>query len=247
MVAQRYRLSLVPARPARSRRRCPRAPAPRVDAGRPGWREQVDSARVLLGQADDQLYHVLVQRWSAGLVVRGGPGAGHHASVPAQRVSGLTKKKRPAGSGHPRLMAASSARSAGPGLGRAAWRRSTLSWWRRTRISRSLAASSSASRARSWMEASQNRPASTEPVGARPHPSFCTRRSITACEGLLHAGWSLDGRAIARYSTQGCEQIHIPGRRSSRQPNSTPDRSQRPQPNRPAQRPASPASAPSPS
>jgi hypothetical protein len=34
----------------------------------PGW--------VLPGQTDDQLLHVLVQRWSAGLVARVGPGAG---------------------------------------------------------------------------------------------------------------------------------------------------------------------------
>ena len=45
----------------------------------------VAPARVVPGQADDQLLDVLVQRWSAGLVVRVGPGAGHHPSVPAQQ------------------------------------------------------------------------------------------------------------------------------------------------------------------
>src|SRR6266540_1997833 len=45
----------------------------------------VAPARVLSSQADDQLLHVLVQRWPAGLMVRVGPGAGDQPPVPAQR------------------------------------------------------------------------------------------------------------------------------------------------------------------
>jgi hypothetical protein len=59
----------------------------------------VAPAGVLPGQADDQLLHVLVQRGSAGLVVRVGPGAGDQASVPAQQRLGRDEEARPAGSG----------------------------------------------------------------------------------------------------------------------------------------------------
>jgi hypothetical protein len=59
----------------------------------------VAPARVLPGQADDQLSHVLVQRWSAGLVVRVGPCAGHQASVPAQQRLRPDDETGPAGSG----------------------------------------------------------------------------------------------------------------------------------------------------
>jgi hypothetical protein len=45
----------------------------------------VAPARVLPGQADDQLLHVIVQRWSSGLMVRVRPGAGDQAAVPAQQ------------------------------------------------------------------------------------------------------------------------------------------------------------------
>jgi hypothetical protein len=51
-----------------------------------------------------------------------------------------------------RLTAASSARSAGSNLGRGTWRRRTVSCWRRTRISRSLAVSPRASNTSSWMD-----------------------------------------------------------------------------------------------
>jgi hypothetical protein len=44
------------------------------------------------------------------------------------RVSGLTKQHDQRERGNTRLMAASNARSAGPSLGRAVWRRSTPSW-----------------------------------------------------------------------------------------------------------------------
>jgi hypothetical protein len=58
----------------------------------------VAPAGVLLGQADDQLLDVLVQRWSSGLV-RVGPGTGDEASVPAQQRLWPDEETRPAGSG----------------------------------------------------------------------------------------------------------------------------------------------------
>src|SRR5215213_4889252 len=56
-------------------------------------------ARVLPGQANDQLYHVLIQRWSAGLVVRVDRCAGHQASVPAQQRLRPDEETGPVGSG----------------------------------------------------------------------------------------------------------------------------------------------------
>jgi hypothetical protein len=50
------------------------------------------------------------------------------------RVSGLTKKQDQRDRGRMRLIAASSARSAGSSLGRGVWRCNTASWWRRTRF-----------------------------------------------------------------------------------------------------------------
>jgi hypothetical protein len=112
----------------------------------------VAPARVLLGQADDELLDLLVELGSARSAVGIGPGAGEEPSVPAQERLGLHKEARPAGAGNTRLTQASRARSAGWSLGRATWRRSIVSWWRRTRISRSLAASVRASSTGSWME-----------------------------------------------------------------------------------------------
>jgi hypothetical protein len=51
---------------------------------------------VLLSETDDQLLHLLVQRWPAGLAVRVGPGAGDQPSVPAQQRVGLDEEARPA-------------------------------------------------------------------------------------------------------------------------------------------------------
>ena len=59
----------------------------------------VAPARVLPGQADDQLLHLLVQRWSPGPAVRVGPGAGDQPPVPAQQRLGLDEEARPAGLG----------------------------------------------------------------------------------------------------------------------------------------------------
>jgi hypothetical protein len=75
-------------------------------------------AWVLLGQADDQLLQLLVEWGSPGSAVRVGPGAGDQLPVPAQQVSGLTKKQDQRDRGKARLMAASIARSAGSNLGR---------------------------------------------------------------------------------------------------------------------------------
>src|SRR5215211_4765014 len=112
----------------------------------------VTPARVLPGQVDDQLQHLSVQRWPAGVAVRVGPGVGDQPSVPARHRLRLDEKADQRDRGKARLMAVSSARSVGSGLGRGVWRRSTASWWRRTKISSSLAASPWASRAGSWME-----------------------------------------------------------------------------------------------
>jgi hypothetical protein len=50
---------------------------------------------ILLGQADDQLLDVVVQRWSSGLV-RVGPGTGDEASVPTQHRLRHDEETRPA-------------------------------------------------------------------------------------------------------------------------------------------------------
>jgi hypothetical protein len=50
----------------------------------------------LPGQPDDQLLHLLVQRWPAGLAVRVAPGAGDQPTMPAQQRLGLHEKARPA-------------------------------------------------------------------------------------------------------------------------------------------------------
>ena len=59
----------------------------------------VAPARVLPGQADDQLLHLLVQWRPAGLAIRVGPGAGYQPPVPAQQRLGLDQEARPAGAG----------------------------------------------------------------------------------------------------------------------------------------------------
>jgi hypothetical protein len=112
----------------------------------------VAPARVLAGQPNDQLLQLLVELRSPCCVVWVGPGARDEAAVPAQQRLGLDKKQDQRERGRARLNAASGARSAGWGLGRATRRRSTVSWWRSTRISKSLAASPRASRTSSWME-----------------------------------------------------------------------------------------------
>jgi hypothetical protein len=59
----------------------------------------VAPAWVLPGQADDQLLHPLVHRWSSGLVVRVGPGTGDQASVPAQQRLRRDEEAGPVGPG----------------------------------------------------------------------------------------------------------------------------------------------------
>jgi hypothetical protein len=88
----------------------------------------VAPAGVLLGEPDDQLLHLLVQRRPAGLAVRVGPRASDQPPMPAQQRLGLDEEARPTGSGSTRLTAASRARSAGWSLGRWTWRRSTARW-----------------------------------------------------------------------------------------------------------------------
>jgi hypothetical protein len=60
-------------------------------------------------------------------------------------VPGVTRKIDQWERGSPRLSAARIARSAGWNSARLTWRRSTLSWWRTTAISTSLACSLEAS------------------------------------------------------------------------------------------------------
>jgi hypothetical protein len=112
----------------------------------------VAPARVLVSQADDQLLDAVVERRSSLSTAWVGPGAGNQAPMPAQQRLWLHEEARPAGAGQHRLTAASSARSPGSSLGRGGWRRSTASWWRSTKISKSLAASPRASGTRSWMK-----------------------------------------------------------------------------------------------
>ena len=59
----------------------------------------VSPARVLGGQADDQLLHVFVQRWSPVSTMWVGPGAGDHSSMPAQQRLRGDDEAGPAGSG----------------------------------------------------------------------------------------------------------------------------------------------------
>jgi hypothetical protein len=58
----------------------------------------VAPARVLGGQADDQLLCMFVQRWSPASTMWVGPRAGDQASMPAQQRVGLDEEAGPAGS-----------------------------------------------------------------------------------------------------------------------------------------------------
>jgi hypothetical protein len=59
----------------------------------------VTPARVLPGEADDQLLQPLVQRRPACLAVRVGPGAGNEPPVAAQERLGRDEEARPTGPG----------------------------------------------------------------------------------------------------------------------------------------------------
>jgi hypothetical protein len=59
----------------------------------------VAPARVLPGQAEDQLLGLLVQRWPARPAVRGGPGASDQPPVPAQQRRWRDEEAGPAGWG----------------------------------------------------------------------------------------------------------------------------------------------------
>jgi hypothetical protein len=58
----------------------------------------VAPAQVLLGQPDDQLLHLRVQRRPTGLAVWVGPAAGDQAPMPAQQRTRGNEEARPAGS-----------------------------------------------------------------------------------------------------------------------------------------------------
>jgi hypothetical protein len=88
----------------------------------------VAPAGVLPGQPDDQLLHVLVKRWPAGLAVRVGPGAGDQSAVPAQQRLGLDEEAGPAGSGERAADGGKEGSVGGSSLGLGTWRRSTASW-----------------------------------------------------------------------------------------------------------------------
>jgi hypothetical protein len=112
----------------------------------------VAPARVLPRQTDGQLLDVLVERGSPGSASWVGPGARDEAAVPAQQGLRLDEEAGPAS---PRQHTADRSQQgpiAGSSRGGGVWRQSTASWWRRTRISRSLAASPRASWVKSWME-----------------------------------------------------------------------------------------------
>jgi hypothetical protein len=99
-------------------------------------------------QTHDQRLHVLIQRrppWSTRIP----PRADDQATMPAQRVSGLTG---PARSGQHAADPGQQGTVGGSSPGRGTWRRRTLSWWPSTRSSRSLAASPRARSPSSWIE-----------------------------------------------------------------------------------------------
>jgi hypothetical protein len=107
---------------------------------------------MLLGQADDQPLHLVLQRRPACLAMRIGPGTGDQSTVPPQEGLRLDQEAGPAGP----VQHAADGGERGP-IGRrklGSWELAvqTASWWRSTRISRSLAALPRASIASSWME-----------------------------------------------------------------------------------------------
>jgi hypothetical protein len=59
----------------------------------------VAPARVLAGQADDQVLQLLAERRSPGCAVRVGSGAGDQPPMPAQQRLRLDEEARPAGAG----------------------------------------------------------------------------------------------------------------------------------------------------
>jgi hypothetical protein len=111
----------------------------------------VAPAGILGGKADDQLLQVPVERRTPTSAMRVGPHVGNQAAVPAQQRLGPDREAGPLGPWQHAAERREHGASAGSNLGRGTWRRSTASWWRRTRISRSLAASPRTSRASNWM------------------------------------------------------------------------------------------------
>jgi hypothetical protein len=112
----------------------------------------VAPARVLCGQADDQLLDVLVELRPPLAKARVGPRACDQAPVPAQQRLRGNEEAGPAG---PRKHTTDRGQQgAVGGLEPGSWDLAVqhAKLWRSTRISKSLAASPQASRASSWME-----------------------------------------------------------------------------------------------
>jgi hypothetical protein len=107
-----------------------RLPRPNAEVHQFAVDALVAPAGILGGQADDQLLHILGKRWPASVAVRGGPAPGASAA----------------------LIAASSVRSAGSGLGRGAGGIARAPADGGQGVSRSLAVSPRASSTSSWMD-----------------------------------------------------------------------------------------------
>jgi hypothetical protein len=109
-------------------------------------------ARVLAGQANDQLLQLMVEWRLACSAVRVGPRARDEAAVPAQQRLGLDEEARPAGARQCPAECREQGAVGGlePGPRDLAAQHGEL-WWS-TRMSRSLAASPRASRTSSWIE-----------------------------------------------------------------------------------------------
>ena len=136
---------------------------------------------VLGGQAQDQGTDAGGDGGSAGPGVLGGPAAGDELAVPAQDRRWGDQQAAAACSGSSRARAAITARSVQRIRGRGVRRCSTASWWRRTRISISLACRSGrAAPSSSGAWRTSDRSASAPPAdhaGTRP----ATNRQVNRC------------------------------------------------------------------
>jgi hypothetical protein len=112
----------------------------------------VAPAGILLGEAEDELLDVLVERGSPGSASWVGPGARDEAAVPAQQGLRLHQEAGPAGPGQDAADGGEQRPVGGFELGSWSLAAEDGELVRRTRISRSLAASLWASRASSWMD-----------------------------------------------------------------------------------------------
>jgi hypothetical protein len=100
-------------------------------------------SRVLPGEPQNERPELRIDRGPARTTSPAiGPLPLHQLAVPAEELAGVTRKATHRSRGRTRLAAASRTRSIGRSLGGPAVRWNTRSWWRRTRISRSLAPAS---------------------------------------------------------------------------------------------------------